>query len=184
VNLEKRVSNLSFQSFYVSKEYSNCPLIPDLIGFIKKIDGINDLSISHKYGKRVLINSKNIDFKKIGKNNFLELVDYDPFKKILIVMGCEETCTESPLHWFIHHSRDDINAILLVKDIKYFGKKVNKIPIIDNKYPIWSIEQIKEVLGALRNSKLVIIKDVGVLFAGNSLKEIEKQFSKYGEDLK
>ena len=174
----------TFQSLYVSKEHSSCPLVPDVLSFIKKLDSVNDLTISHRFGRRVLINSKEVDFKKINKENFLEIVDYDPFKKIILLMGVEDACIESPLYWYINHARKDVNAVLLIKDKNYFEKKVDKIPIIDNKYPIWVVEQIKEVLGALRNSKIVIIKDVGVLFVGNSLKDIEEQFSKYKEKIK
>jgi len=182
MNLEKRLPDLYFQSLYVSKEYSSCPLIPDIINFITKVENVDGLTISHRFGKRVLINSKDINFNKIGKENFLEIVDYEPFKKILLFMGMEEPCIDSPLHWYIHHAREDINAVLLIKDKKYSEKKINNFSIIDNKYPIWSIEQIKEVLGALRNSKIVIIKNVGVLFIGNSLKEIRELISKsYGE---
>ena len=182
INIDPNYSN--FQTFYVSKKESNCPLIPDVITFIKKLDSVNDLTISHRFGRRVLINSKEVDFKKINKENFLEIVDYDPFKKIILLMGVEDACIESPLHWYINHARKDVNAVLLIKDKNYLEKKVDKIPIIDNKYPIWTVEQIKEVLGALRNSKIVIIKDVGVLFVGNSLKDIEEQFSKYKEKIK
>ena len=177
--IDKKLDALSFQSLYVSKEYSNCPIIPDVINFLKELESINNLTISHRFGRRILINSKDTKLKAINKANFLELVDYDPFKKILLVMGVEDTMIDSPLHWYIHHARDDVNAILLIKD-----KKLEKIPTVDNKYSIWTVEQIKEVLGALRNSKIVNIKDVGVLFIGDSLKEINSHFSKYEGKLK
>jgi len=179
MNQKKSFTNLAFQSLYVSKECSNCPLIPDVINFIKGLGSINNLTISHRFGRRTLINSNNTILKKIGKENFLEIVDYDPFKKILMVMGVKEVVNDTPLHWYIHHARDDVNVVLLIKD-----KKIDKIPIIDNKYPIWTIEQIKEVLGALRNNKIVNIKDVGVLLVGNSLKDTENLYSKFRGKLK
>lgn len=182
--IKKNLNVPTFQNLYVSKEYSNCSLIPDIINLIKKLESFEDVTISHRFGRRILINSKETNLKEIGRKNFLELVDYDPFKKILLVMGAEKTCIDSPLHWYIHHSRQDVNTVLLIKDKRYIKENKDKIPFIDNKYPIWTIEQIKEVLRALRNSKIVIIKTVGVLFVGDSLKEVEKQFSKYKEKIK
>jgi len=177
--VDKKLDALSFQSLYISKEYSNCPLIPDVVAFVNGLKPVDNLTISHRFGRRILINSKDVDLKELGKQNFLELVDYDPFNKILLVMGAEDALIDSPLHWYIHHARDDVNAVLLIRE-----KKLEKIPTIDNKYPIWTVEQIKELLGALRNSKIVNIKDVGVLFAGDSLKELNSHFSKYEGKLK
>lgn len=168
----------NFQTLYLSKEPSTCFLTTDIINFIKKLGNIDNLTISHRFGKRVLINSKNTDFKKINRENFVELVDYDPFKKILLLIGKEEACLESPLHWYIHHARNDVNAVLLIKNKKYSEKKIEKKPVVDDKYPLWTIEEIKEILGALKDSKTVVIKNTGVLFAGNSLKEVGELFSK------
>jgi hypothetical protein len=184
MSLEKKLPKLSFQSFHISKEYSSCHLIPDVIDFVKRLEEIADLTISHRFGRRVLINSNEANLKEISRKNFLEIVDYNPFKKILLVMGAEERCIDSPLHWYMHHARQDVNTVLLIKDKKYIKENKDKIPCIDNKYPIWTIEQIKKILRALRNSKIVIIKNVGVLFVGDSLKEVENQFSKYKEKIK
>lgn len=172
--IEKKVDALSFQPLYISKDYSTCPLIPDVIAFVKGLKSIDNLTLSHRFGRRILINSKDTDLKKISKENFLELVDYDPFKKILLVIGAEDTRIDSPLHWYIHHARNDVNAVLLIND-----KKLDDAPSINNKYPIWTVEQIKEVLGALRDSKIVNIKNFGVLLVGNSLKEIDSHLKKY-----
>jgi len=176
MNLEKCLPGLFFQTYYVSKEKSNCPLIIDALRFFKKFEKISNSSISLRYGKRVLINTK--------KDGFLEVVDYDPFKKILLVMGPEEALTESPLHWFIHHAREDVNAVLLIKNIEYIDKLGEKIPASEKNYPLWTIEKIKDILGLLRNSKIVIIKDIGVLFVGKSINEVEKQVLKIFGDLK
>lgn len=182
--INKALNTTSFQTLHLSKEHSTCPLITDIINFIKKSDLINNFTISHRFGKRVLINSKTTNFKKIDKENFVELVDYDPFKKILLLIGKEEPCIESPLHWYIHHARNDVNVVLLIKDKKYFENKIGKNPTIDNNYPLWTIEQIKEILGALKNSKIIVIKNTGVLFVGDSLKKIEDLFSNYRMKLK
>ena len=70
--IEHKIPDFSFQTFYASREVSNCPLISEIIRVIKRFEKINllndniDISISMKYGKRVLINAKNIDLFKIN----------------------------------------------------------------------------------------------------------------------
>ena len=168
------LSNIYFQTFYVSKEKSNCPLIADALRIEKKIKEHNfsDIVISQRYGKRILINSFNKDEDEI-RDTFLEIVDYDPIKKVLLVMGPNEPRIETPLHWFIHHARTEVNAVVQIND-KELCEKLKKGPETQKDYSVVTLEQIKEVLKYLRDSKKVIIKNQGVIFVGNNLKEVEK----------
>ena len=172
----KALNISNFQTFYVSKEVSNCPLVADIFKFIKKSKDITISSISLRYGKRVLINTKNTDFKEIEKEDFIEIVDYDPFKNVLLVMGPGEPVIDTPLHWFIHHAREDVNAVLIIN--KDSTENIDKkLPVINKNGGIWPIEKIKEILGLLRNSKTIVIKNKGLLLVGKNIDEIEKNLS-------
>ena len=182
--------NLNFQTFYVSKEESNCPLIPEIVKIGKNfkelnlLNQINEIVISLRYSKWVLINADDCDFGEIKKEDFLEIVDYDPIKKILLTMGPKRSRIETPVHWLIHHARDEINAVIQIND-EYSGAKLGKkIPVTEKEYPSGTLEQTKEILKKLRNSKRVIIKNQGVLFVGNSIKEVEEIVLKTYEELK
>jgi hypothetical protein len=168
------ITNSYFQTFYASKEESNCPLITDSIRIGKKLkeNGKTNIIISQRYGKRVLINSMG-DFEKIKTSDFIEIVDFDPVKNILLVMGNQEPRVNAPLHWFIFHARSEINAIIQINDLEII-EKIKKFPTTKNEYPICSIDQIKDVMKCLRKSKNVIIKNQGALFVGNSLNDVEK----------
>ena len=182
--------NLNFQTFYVSKEESNCPLISIVTKFFEKfkdlnlLDNINDIVVSLRYGKRILITTEGSDFQNLMKVDFLEIVDYDPVKKILLIIGPKTPRIETPVHWLIHHARDEINVVIQMND-KNFGKRLGKkIPVTEKEYPSGTIEQAKEILKKLRDSKIVQIKNQGVLFVGGSIKEVEEIILKIFEELK
>ncbi len=182
--------NLSFQTFYVSKEISKCPLISEIVQVSKKFKTIDilkeivDISVSLKYGKRVLINTKNIDFSEIKAEDFLEIIDYDPLKKVLLVIGLKEPRIETPVHWLIHHARNEVNAIIQIDDVKLVGQLEKKIPLIEKEYPIGTLEQTKEILRMLRNSKKILIKNQSAIFVGNSMKDAEDLVLNACEELK
>ena len=173
MDIEKNLQGLFFQTFYVSKEESNCPLIADILRLNKKLQNINNASISHRYGKRVLFNNSNIKPEKTKKEDFLEIVDYNPFKKTLMVMGKNKPTEDAPLHWFIINYRKEINAIVLIKDKDYMQKFQDKFSIADKKLPIWSVEKIKEIMKLLADNKKIYLRNTGILYVGKSLKEIE-----------
>lgn len=168
---------LNFQTFYVSKEESNCPLIADALRVRKKIMAMNynDVIISQRYGKRILINSINFNEEKI-KESFLEIVDYDPIKNVLLLMGPDDPKIETPLHWFIHHARNEVNVVVQIND-KELSEKIKNVPKTQKDYSVVAIEQIKEVLKHLKDSKKVIIKNQGAIFVGNNVKEVENLIS-------
>jgi hypothetical protein len=182
--------NISFQTFYVSKEETNSPLLIEIIKIGKKLKESGFLTeeisatISIGYGKRILINSEVEDFSKIKKEEIIEIVDYDPIKNNLLLIGPVEPRLETPVHWMIHHAREEINAVVEIHDSGFAEKLNKKIPVIDDKYPISSIEHIKEVLRGLRDSKNIVIKNQSVLFIGANLTKIEELIFKTYEDLK
>jgi ribulose-5-phosphate 4-epimerase/fuculose-1-phosphate aldolase len=186
---DKNLTIPSFQTFYVSKEESNCPLISEVVRIGKRlkefemVENVDKTIMSLRYGKRVLINANDTDFGDIKQKDFLEIVDYDPIKKVLLTMGSKAPCIETPVHWLIHHARNEVNVVIQLYDIE--GKKsVKNIPTTEKEYPNGTLEQAKEVLKCLRNSKIVVIKNQGVMFVGSSVKEVEDLLFKTLEELK
>ncbi len=181
------LSDIGFQTFYVSKEQSNCPLIADMIRVdrkLKELDLLKNSSevISFSYGKRMIINSNMKNLGDMSRDDILEIVDYDPVKKIVLTIGRGKPGIETPVHWIIHHARDDINAIIQLNGEKLVERFSNILPSTDIEQPSGTLEQAMEVLKTLRNSKDVVIKNKGVLFVGTSLKEVENLFfNKYRE---
>jgi len=81
----------NFQTIKISNDLSNFNIIPDVINFIKKINEKLDLKIdedlivSIKYGKRLVINCESSNLKKIQFEDFIEIADYNPIKKLFLI---------------------------------------------------------------------------------------------------
>lgn len=177
---KKKIKSLPMQVFYTSKEETNCPLMIDLVRISKKLKerGIlkeeKQATISFSYGKRVLINSLVQDYSQIKRSELLEIVDYDPIKNNLLVMGLAEPLIETSIHYMIHHARKEVKVVLQINEEEMFEKMKNNISILKNDYPINSIEFIKDVLKYLKDTKIIGLKEDRVLFVGKDIKEIEK----------
>ena len=174
--------NEMLQIFYISKEETNCPLIIEIIKISKKLKEKSiltknsDAIFSLGFGKKMIINGIVEDFSNIKRKELLEVIDFDPIKNILLLIGSAEPKIETSLHWMIHHARDDVNFIVQIKKNDIINKiKDLDIAAITNKYPIYSIDIIKEVLKTLRKDKKIIIKNDNLLIVGRNTKDIEKQ---------
>jgi hypothetical protein len=102
--IREDVTTISFQTFFISGETSNCPYTADIIEFGKKLDefGIvkdRECYISLSFGKRILINSKNFNIKYLKRQDIIEIVDYDPIKNVILVIGKKYPSIEMPIHW-------------------------------------------------------------------------------------
>ncbi len=175
---ERILPNPVQQIVYVSRETSNCPLIADMIrlGQTLKDLGVPDEDIgivSLDFGKRLLINGKNVDIKKTDRHDIVEIVDYDPLKNIIMVIGTKDPCQQMPLHWIVQKARHDINALLQICSTTLAEKFTGTFPSTERGTPNVTLEQAKAVLKTLRAGKAIIIRDEGLLFSGMNIKEID-----------
>ena len=184
---DKNLPNISFQTFFASREQSNCPLIPDIVRIGKKLkemgllkDGTGVVSLG--YGRRVLINGNNVSLGDIGRGDILEIVDYDPVKRVALTIGDKEPNVETPVHWLVHHARDDVNAVVQINSKKLAKRLSKKLPATKKEWPPGTFELTKEILKTLRTGKGILIKNKGALFVGNSLKEVEDLIVKTCEE--
>ena len=182
-----KLTNIAFQTFFVSREISNCPQIVELIGFCKKLDELkllkdSKVSISMAYGRRMLINAIYTNFVDIKQDDIIEIVDYDPIKNVMLAIGKKEPCIETPVHWIVQKARNDVNAVVLFNNKKIFEKLYKNLPTTENEAPSGTIDLAKEVLKKLREGKNILIKNKGALFVGVNLKEIEDFVLKIGKE--
>ena len=180
------IGNLQLQTVYVSKEESNCPLIIKAIEigkfFEKNEFNYDDVTLSIKYGKRILINSIDTKIKELKTEDFLEIVDYDPFKKVILLIGSKNPKIDTSIHWLIHHARNETNVVLQIND-KNLLEKI-KLESTKGNFLQGSLEQAKEILGKLRDNKKIIIKDQGILFVSKDTSELKEMIIKTLGELK
>ena len=172
--------NKPYQSIKISSEISNFQLIPDLIAFIYKINeklklqNNEYLIISVKYGKRIVINHKNLNINEIKIDDFIEIVDYNPIKKIFLNIGKHEPDFDMSFHWIIQNARKDVNILFQLysnslKKLKIENEKQN------NNNPI---DIAKDILIKLRKSNSAYLDKFGIFIIGNSLNEILENIRK------
>jgi len=184
------IGNKQFKTFYVSKEESNCPLIVKAIEIgkeFKKQDfpfKLDNITISLKYGKRLLMNADNTNIKDLKREDFLEIIDYDPLKKVMLLMGSKLPRIDTSVHWLIHHARDEINAVIQINDKDLSEKLGEKIPLTKDKYPSGTLGLAKEILKCLSESKKINIKNQGILFVGDNIMDIKNITKNTFEELK
>jgi len=145
------------KTFFISKEEIKNPLINE----IKKICAESEaklLSISIRYGKRILITSKNAEFINLSNENFVEIVDYNPASNVALLIGMEEP-HDVVLHWLIYR-REEINAI--AHFICNEGKCIE------------DINTAMEAIKALKDSNLVELEGYGRIAVGRNLKELKE----------
>jgi len=179
---EKNLSSSNFQTFFVSKETSICPMIIDIIRFGKKLDGIIDknfdCSISLSYGKRVIITANNVNAKQINQEDIVEIIDYDPIKNNTLIIGKKNPSFETPVHWIIQKARTDVNAVVEISSKYLYEQNCNNLPVTDDIATIGTIKRVKNILKTLQKSKIICIKNEGLLVVGLHLKEIEDSLIK------
>jgi len=181
---ERILPSPMLQTFYVSRETSNCPLISEMIKLGKNL---TEIKLSNKetgvvsldYGKRLLINAKNIDVKNMTQHDVVEIVDYDPLKNIMMVIGTKDPCLETPVHWIIQKARHDINALLQINSTILFERFKGTFPSTEKEVKPNTLDSAKEILKTLRTGKIILIKNQGILFAGINLKEIQDALQNY-----
>jgi hypothetical protein len=172
------------QTLFVSRETSHCPLISEMIKLGQRLEelGLADKEtgiVSLDYGKRLLINAKNIDVKKMKQQDVVEIVDYDPLKNIMMVIGSKDPCLETPVHWVIQKARHDINALLQINSTSLFEKLKETLPTTEKETQPIALDRAKEILKTLRNGKTILLKNEGILFTGINIKEIQTALLNY-----
>jgi ribulose-5-phosphate 4-epimerase/fuculose-1-phosphate aldolase len=184
--VQEKPLNIPFQTFFMSREVSKCPLISDIIKIGKKINSLGlenpiDAVISLSYGKRILINSSDVNLINMSNHDILEIVDYDPIKNVVLAMGKQNPVVDTPVHWIIHHAREDVNAIIQLNGEMIIKQFLEKNPITETEYPSGTVELAKEVLKTIKISKKIVIRNIGCLFVGINLNEVENLIFKGDE---
>ena len=105
--------------------------------------------------------------------NIVEIADYDPLKNIALAIGKEHPSLETPVHWMIHHAREDVHAILIISSQKLYEKYVEVLPKTSNERKGVTLEWVKEVLKTLKQGKKILLQNHKLMIVGLSLKEVE-----------
>jgi len=169
----------SLQLFTLSKEESTCPIIPELIHLgmtlyqLKPLTENIQLTMSTCYGKRVIINNADTPINRLACSDFIEIVDYDPVRNILLFIGPKSPHDFTPLHWIIHHAKPEVVSLVLIHDENNYLQFSRTIcQTISNGKTL--VDTAKTILKSLQKKQIIIIENRGLLIAGESLEKIKE----------
>lgn len=171
----------------VSKEESNCPLIPILIEIChiakQKLNDENCLFLpSVIFGKRVIIPSSFIEVEKTQREEFVELIDYNPISNTLLYLGPNTPSTDVAVHWIVHHAKKEIQLIIQIKNLFYKNKmkqKITQLSVNENKN---ALEKAKKWLKTLQKND-VFLSDDHLIITASSSKSIRQNIKRLGKEL-
>jgi len=166
------------QTFVITRETSNCPLIPEMsrLGSRCRDLGVADpdrVLISYDYGRRLLVTAEHADAKNLRQEDIVEIVEYNPLKDIMMIIGPKDPCTDAPVQWMIQKARHDINITLQVNNPGLNDALPDTVPKVPDPLPTQTIEKAKVLLRALQKSP-VIGTPTGILIIGVNAKVIEQ----------
>jgi len=159
------------QNPFVGQLQQFCRVLPELLN-TENIIG----SISYSYAKRMICTDDTCALDHIQPETLVEIVDYDPYKQIFVLMGNTQPSTNAPVHWLIQRAREDVHIVLfLSKDHMRGLIKTVDLPTTTQEYPPGSLEITKEILRTLKTGSIVKGKNQGGILVANNFQELQTQ---------
>ena len=128
-------------------------------------------SASLRTGSGFLINSENISSGENELDNIVEVIDFDPVRNNMMVIGNKPAANGTVLHWFIYRGLPEINAIIILEDQEIlerfntgaFSKLVYKDGIMNVDLAIKVLKFVKEsnitlLFGSIINGIILVGK--------------------------
>lgn len=169
------------QIFFASHELPSNPLVNELIKagktIAEKTDGDHTQGIiSLGFGKRIIATAHTTKFSSIEQDHLIEIVDYDAYKQILLIMGKKEPIPTLAINWMLHHAKQEIGAIILLENSKKTTLTKN-IQTIETQPHLTILNQVKTLLKALQNDSILHLENQGILITGRTISDIQHQLS-------
>ena len=169
------------QIFFASHELPSNPLVNEIIKagktIAEKTDGDQTQGIiSLGFGKRIITTAQTTNFSSIEQEHLIEIVDYDPYKQILLIMGKKEPIPTIAINWMLHHAKQEIGAIVQLENIEEPYLKKN-IQTIDTQPHSPILNQVKILLKALQKESILKLENQGILITGRTISDIQHHLS-------
>ncbi len=155
--------------------------------FIKLRDSlkINDpQSISTRTGAGFFINTESYNSKNFNRDFIIEIIDFDPVRNNLMVIGNAPPASDAVLHWFIYRGLPWINGIININDSEIFKRFSScSYPVVEDNKNILNTELALNILKCIKTSEISLLKWQGILIVGKTISETYDIFKKDLEKL-
>ena len=133
----------------------------------------NISSASLRTGSGFLINNDNLALAENVLDNIIEVIDYDPVRNNMMVIGKYPPAMGATLHWFIYRGLPEINGIIILedKDIleKFRSGSFSELVYNDG---IINVDLALRILRSVKNSNVTLLFGSiinGIIITGNTM---------------
>lgn len=151
----------------------------ELVNYFEKVReklNIKIESVSHRTGSGFLINTADYEITDKKMDNIVEVIDYDPIRNNMMVIGNLPPINEAIIHWFIYRGFNEINNVIIINNLEIFELfKSGSYPELVYKDGVINTNFALNILKVVKNSKIVLLNGsiiLGVLITGKSLDEV------------
>ena len=140
-----------------------------------KIKDIRSASI--RTGNGFFINTANFNIESFHRDNIVEVIDFDPVRNNMMLIGNEPPAPDAALHWFIYRGRQDINGIINIEN-STFSKQLSAtgVPKVETNAPILDLETAFQILKTVRSSTITLLDKSNILVLDRTLKDAYDSF--------
>lgn len=141
-----------------------------------KVPGLR--SVSSRTGSGFFINTAYFDINNFNKDYIIEVIDFDPVRNNLMVIGNDPPASDTALHWFIYRGLPWINGAIKIDN----SEILDDFP--DSSYPSLELSEgtldtdsALMILKSAKTAEITVLKGQGVFVVGKTLSEAYKVFS-------
>jgi len=173
----------------ISEEFLKTCRILDLRGLAPGTTG----NVSLRVDGGMLIKAGGKPLGRLTGDDIILVLEYDQKTNTAKVKGKFEPSSETPMHYLVYKNFPEVNAIvhahdpLVLKNSELVERL--KIKTTAREIPYGTLELAKEVIGRLKESRYVFIKNHGSIATGKNLKDamdlmlqIHRKFEDEGKD--
>ena len=142
-------------------------------GLTPEVEGNYTGNLSFRSGEGFVITASGLKNKEnLADDCFVIVKAYDEQTNTFIVEGKKKPSSESIMHHLTYRACGNVNAVfhghnnLIVK----YSEKL-KLPVTEKEYESGTIELAKEVLKAIGDKKVIVLKNHGFVSLGTTMKE-------------
>jgi hypothetical protein len=171
----------------VSKEQSNCPLIPMLIEICQiakeELNCPDSLFLpSIVFGKRVVMPASFTKVEKLHRDDVVELIDYNPVSNTLLHLGPNVPSNDVGVHWLVAHAKKEIQVMIEIKNTSYKIEMKQRLLQVTINEKESDLEKAKKWLKTLQKTDVFLCND-HLIITAPSIKSIKQTIKKLGKEL-
>ena len=142
-------------------------------GLTPEIEGNYTGNLSFRSEEGFVITASGLKSKEnLSDDCFVYVKSYDEQSNTVYIEGKRRPSSEAVMHFLIYKAREEINAIFHGHhDAIIANAEKLKLPITEREHEAGSIELADEVLRALGDKNLIVIKNHGFISLGKTMKE-------------